>query len=305
MSEVNALVAVSATSIMSNEATLKAAIAGIGTIVELRPGTLALSEKGLQVQAQLDKIAPDLEIASTITIDSAEMLEEAQDIAGRLASACADSGLIEEERKALTSPFNDLVKKVNEGYNAPRNHVTTVLNGLKTKILAYNREQQRLQAIKDAEEAAKRQKAAEDAAKAEAEANAAANELLIKAQEAQAAGSEITAQALIQQAAVKVDESRQHADVAVTALHTRTVSAPAVQAKGVRGKWKAVVLNKAALVQHIAERLAAGDESLLNLLDVNESNLNKLADMQKQALKLPGTKPEFTESLAVRKAVAA
>lgn len=304
MSEVTDIVTIpNADLITSNETVLKAAIEGIGKVVTLRAETLALIQTGMRVQTVIDDIATDLEIAGTLTIDSAEMLAEAESIAGRLANACADSGVIETERKALTSPFNDLNKKINEGYNAPRNFVTGVLNSVKAKILAYNAEQRRIAAEKEAEDEAERLKTAKEAADREAKANAEANALLQQAQEAQAAGSDITASALMQQASVKVDEARQQATTAVTAMHTRTVySGGGGTAKGVRGKWTGEVTDKGALVKHIAAQLATGDEGLLHLLDVNTSNLNKLADLQRAGMKVPGAKPVFTESLAVRKA---
>lgn len=306
MSEVTDIVAIpAATEVTAHAAVLKTAINGIGSIVTLRPESLALAQTGVQVQALLDKIAPDLEIASTLTIDSAEMLEEATAIAGRLANVCADTGSVENERKALTAPFNDLVKKLNAGYAAPREHVAKVLAEVKAKILAYNAEQRRLAALKEAEAEAERLKLAQEAADREAEANRKAAELVQQAQEAQDNGSEITAAALLQQASVKVDEARLEATTAVTALHTRAVfTGGGGSAKGVRGKWTGEVTDKAALIKHIAAQLEKGDESLLHMLDVNTSNLNKLADMQKAGLKLPGTKPVFTESLAVRKVAA-
>lgn len=303
MPEVTDMVVVpNADLITANETVLKAAIDGIGKVIVLRPESLALAANGLRVQTVIDDIAADLEIAGTLTIDSPDMLAEAEAIAGRLASACADSGAIEVERKALTSPFNDLVKKVNEGYNAPRNYITGVLNGVKAKILAYNAEQRRIAAALEAAAQAERERLAREAAEREAQAQREAQELARQAQAAQEQGSDVAASALMQQASVKVDEARQEATVAVTALHTRSVAAPVAQAKGVRGTWKGVVTDKVALIKHIAAQLEKGDESLLHLVDINESNLNKLAAMQQAALKLPGTKPSFIESLAVRKA---
>lgn len=294
---------VTAKPVTENESILKAAILGIGTIVDLRPGTLAVADHGLQVQKLIDAIAPDLDLAATLIIDSAEMLQEAEQIAGRLATVCADGGGIETERKALTAPFNDLVKKLNEGYNVPRSTISAALTGLKQKILAYNNEQRRLAAEREQAAEQARQRALQQAADLEAKARADAEALLKLADEAQQQGGEITSAALQQAAQVKVDESRMAADAAVATMFTRSVAAPVVAAKGVRGKWKGIVLNKGQLIAHVAKQLAAGDQSLLHLLDVNESNLNKLADMQKQALSLPGVRPEFAESLSVRKAV--
>lgn len=303
MPEVTDIVTVpNASLITSNETILKTAIEGIGKVVTLRAETLALIQTGMRVQTVIDDIAADLEIAGTLTIDSPDMLEEAQAIAGRLANACADSGVIETERKALTSPFNDLAKKVNEGYNAPRSYISAVLDGVKKKILAYNAEQRRIAQEAEAKAQAERERVAREAAEKEAQAQRDAQALLQQAQEAQQKGSDITASALMQQAAVKVDEARQEATVAVAALHTRSVSASVAQAKGVRGTWKGVVTDKAALIKHVAQLLEKGDASLLYLLDVNQSNLNTLAALQKEGMSLPGAKPEFVESLSVRKA---
>jgi len=302
MSEATDLTQISATSVTGSEDALKAAINGIGTIVELRPATLAVAASGLQVQKLIDAITTDLDVASTLIIDSPEMLTEAEAIAGRLATVCADSGGIEAERKALTAPFNDLVKRINEGYNAPRASINSALTALKQKILSYNSEQRRLAAEREKQDADARAEAAKQAADLEAKARNEADELMSLADAAQQGGSEIAAAALQQQAQIKVDESRQAAGAAVTAMFTRSVSAPVATAKGVRGKWKGLVLDKGQLIAHVAKQIAAGDNSLLNLLDVNESNLNKLADMQKQSLNLPGVRPEFIESLSVRKA---
>lgn len=291
--------------------TILTTMQGIGALIDLRPESTALAQNGLQVQKLINKIAEDLEVADAIEIDSPEMLAEAEGIAGRLAAVCGDSGAMETERKALVSPFNDLVKKVNAGYSEAREHIQQVLagtngrGGLKGKILAYNAEQQRLAEVRAAEERQRREHEAQAAAAREAEAQAEANRLLQQAQAAQDAGSEITAAALASEASVKVDAARSEAQEAVTALHTRVAAAPVAQAKGVRGKWKATITNKAELIKHVAKLLEKGDTSLLDALDANASVLNQLASVQKAGMALPGVRPEFEQSLAVRKAVLA
>jgi len=66
------------------------------------------------------------------------------------------------------------------------------------------------------------------------------------------------------------------------------------------------VTDKAALVAYIGTMVAAGDLSLLSLIDISEKNLKAMAKIQQANLRLPGVKPVFTESISIRKqAVAA
>jgi hypothetical protein len=300
----NAIVAPKA-AITAHEASIKGAIAGLSTIIELRPNSLALAQNGLKVQALIDAVSADIEIAATLEIDSPDMLTEAEQIAGRLAGVCADSGGIENERKALTAPFNDLVKEINAGYNAPKVFIGSVLDGLRTKILAYNREQKRLADIQAEADRKKREEDLRLANERETAATADAQKLLGQAAEATAAGNVITAGALVAEAGVKIDAARADATAAVTAMHTRTYAAPIARAKGVRGKWQAEVVDLSSLILHVAKRIEAGDKSLVNLLVANDSALNAKAAIEKEGFALPGTKAEFVESLSVRKVAVA
>jgi hypothetical protein len=55
-----------------------------------------------------------------------------------------------------------------------------------------------------------------------------------------------------------------------------------------RDNWKADVVDKRAVILHVAERLAAGDQSLLHLLDVSTTTANQLARAQKATMQIPG-----------------
>lgn len=306
----NAIVIPTPLDITNNEAVLKTAIEGIGLLVELRPETLKLVASGITVQKEIDKIADDIEIADSITIDSPDMLAEAQTLAGKLANVCADSGVIEVERKAMVAPFNDLVKKINEGYKLPRAYVETILKGingrggLAGKILAYNAEQQRIAA---AAAEAERKRREDDLAAArikEAADMAAAQELMAKAQAAQAEGSVISAGALMTQASVQMDAARQEATAAVTASHTRVYVAPAATAKGVRSKWTAEVTNKEAFVLHVAAQIGKGDKSLLAYLNLDLAALNNKANIEREAFSLPGVQAGPVASLSIKKVAA-
>jgi hypothetical protein len=61
-----------------------------------------------------------------------------------------------------------------------------------------------------------------------------------------------------------------------------------VQGAGTRDNWKAEVTDKRALILHVADRLKADDDSLLNLLVVDTTTATQLARAQKSTMKIPG-----------------
>jgi hypothetical protein len=296
---------VSALSITENEATLKAALRGIGTIVELKSATVKLIEGGLTVQDLIDRVAVDIEVSDSLTIDSPELMAEAQAIAGRLATVCADNGAIEAERAAITSPFFDLQKKIKAGYDAPRIYIAGKLDALKGKILAYHNEQQRI--AREAAETQRLQREADARAAAEREATAIteANALIQQAAVAQANGSEITAAALVSEASTRMDTARQEAEQSVASLHTRIAPVSVAAANGTRENWTVEVIDLRNLILHVADRLRGGDASLLPLLVANQAALNAKARLEKAGYSVPGTRASSAQSLSVRKSAVA
>lgn len=288
--------------ILAEPKPLVAAMATIGSLVKLRPESEALALNGLRAQSLIDTVSLDIEIAQTLTVDSADLLHEAESIAGRLAAVFAGSGALENERKALTAPFNDLVKALNAGYGRPIEFGAAVLTDLKGKMLRYTAEQQRLARLREEEERQERERKAAEAAQAEQRAQEQANELLARAQEAQAGGAEVMAEVLATEATVLVDVARAGAQAAAAALQTRVVSVRPVAAKGARVRYKGEVLDKAKAIAHIGAMVAAGDHSLLHLVDIDASALNKQADMQREAFKVPGLHAYPEQSVSVRKA---
>lgn len=296
--------------VVAQDVTVRGIVSRVSELMEIPEAHRAtVLASGLTVQTQIDKIALDLEEAQTIVVDSPIMLEAAQEIAGRLATVCADAGMIETERKALVAPLNNLVKWINTGYNAPRSYISCVLGGadgkggLKGKILAYHKQVQEEERLRQEEERLRRQKAAEEAAAAEAKAIADAKALVDAAAAAQATGSEQVADAMLTQAAVQVDSARQQASVASAALYAPMTShsGPAPRASGVREVYKGTVTSRAKLIIMIGKQLEADDHSNEDLLDVNESNLNKRAAMQKLNLRLDGVQVTVESALSTRK----
>lgn len=297
------LVLAETTALTARSAAVRTLLQSAAAVVDTDAATSALIASGMRVQELLNSVADDVELVRDMEINSAEMLAIAEQYVARLAAVAGDSGEIEIERKKLTAPINGVIKLINGGYNAARSFVAE--QGLaigKAKILAYHQEQRRLAAEREAAERAVREKAAAEAAQREAAAQQEAQALLVEAQKAQDAGSEITAQALAQQAGVMADVARTEAHEAVRALHTVSAMPTAPKAKGVRGTWKARVTNKGNLILHVAERIKAGDLSLTGLLDVNESAANAKAKLEQEGMNVPGLCADFSESLAVRRA---
>lgn len=260
----------------------------------------ALAASHMRVQELIDRVAMDIEIADGLIIDSPDMLEEAQRIAGRLSSVASATGEIERERKALVAPLNAVVKVINDGYNTPREAIQARIVSLKDKMLGYQLEAQRR--AREAEEAARREReeAARRAAAVEAEARARAEALAKEAQAAADAGAETLAHELAVEASVAIDSARQQAAATVQELRAVT-SGPAAAVKGVRGKWRVAVTNPEATILHVAERIKAGDKSLVNLLTVDLKVADKLAAASEQHFNVPGLRADFEQSVAVRK----
>ncbi len=280
---------------------IRNSLAGLGSVIELRPETRALVENGLRVQTLLDAIAPDLEIAEVLTIDSPDMLAEAETLNGRISALCADSGAIESERKALNAPFVDLGRAINGGYNELREHVSGVRERLSSKILAYHREQQRLAREREAQERAERERRAAEVAEEERKAKAAAQATLAAAQAAADAGKADEASALATQASVTIDTARQVTQQATLELAAPIFAAPAAKAKGVREVWKAELASHENLILHIAERIKAGDMSLMHLIPYDEAAGNRKAASEKRGFNVPGLRATCDSALSVRK----
>ena len=281
--------------------TPEASAAAASTAIRVEVRNLTVT--GPDIQSLLSAVAVDMEITPSMVIDSDDMAAELIEMLGRLATV---SAAIEAERKERTAPLLDAQKWLMAGYSPARTQLEDLISTGKAKLTAYNRAKAEARRIADEREAQARRAAAAEAARLEAEAIAAAQESARQAEELSAAGSEQAAQAMVTQAMVQVDTARQAAAVAVQAVYTAPVSSYSAPLKGTGGTWGAEVTDKAKLIQHIGALVAAGDLSLVSLLDVSEKSIKAMAKLQQANLRIPGIKPVFTESIAIRKqAVAA
>lgn len=177
---------------------------------------------------------------------------------------------LEERRMAITRPMDAAKKAVMDLFRQPMQALEQAESILKKGIGRYQLEQKR-----KAEEEQRRQAAA--AAELRRQEAERADQLRREAEADAAAGN--TAAAMEKQEAAAIAETVAQAMVAAA-------PPPVAVAKGVssRAVWKGRVIDKAALVRHIA----ANPAGLLHVLDVNEGELNKLVNATKGAMPLPG-----------------
>lgn len=284
---------------MTTELALTPAASAAAAATAIRVEVRNIQVTGPDIQALLSSVQVDMELVPDMDVDSDDMAVELMQMIGRLSTV---STAIEAERKERTAPLLVAQKWLMDGYSPARIQIDGLITVGKNKLIAYNRAIAEKKRLEEEAEAAKRRKEAADAAQAEANALAASR---LAAQEAAAlreAGSEQVADAMETKAMVAVDTARQVAAAAVQSLYTApVVSAASAPLKGTSGKWSAEVTDKAALVKHIGLQVAEGNLGLLALLDVSEKNLNAMAKMQMANFKMPGVRPVFTESIAIRK----
>lgn len=283
-------------------AALVSAMGAVFPLVEVRPETRGLAAAGLQAQASIDKIAVDLEVAPLLEIDSADSLKEAQEMAGRLAAVCADNGILDNERKALTAPFFDVKKAIDEGYRQPREFIQAVLQGINTKVMVYHSELLAIEAKRQREEQAKRDKEAADIRAKQAEAIEKAQALV---DEAAKAATPEAQQALLQQASEVADTGRaqaQQSTIALTRVEFAPVGGGGGKAKGVRETWEMEIEDSDKFFIALGKALEAGDRSMAHLATIDQSAGNKQANLQKEAFNVPGLRAKQKQSVSNRKA---
>ena len=214
-------------------------------VVETEAQTLTYNRPKASVLTQsADRV---LAVAKAIVVDSPEMAEIA---ATELVSIKARAKELDEERKRITKPMDDAKKAVIDVYKPAIEKLGQAETALKTSILAYQKEQQRIADLAAAEEA---RKAREEAEK-----------LRAKAEKMEAKGKTEDADALRNVAAM-------------TVAAPVTVAAPTKLA-GVSSRkvWKANVTDRSAAIKALAENPA-----YQHLLTIDEAALNKLAAAMK------------------------
>lgn len=213
------------------------------------------------------EVAPIVDLANSITIDSPLMYQEA---AEELKSIKAKSKTLEDRRKAITAPLDAAKKSVMDLFRAPLAALEEAERIFKRKMITFDDEQRR--------------KAAEEARQREAAARRERERLEREAEEARASGDEATAAVL-----------EQTRDV-VTAAPT-TVAAPVAQGIARTVRWSAEVEDKEAFIRFC---LTPEGAQYFDALTIDMRPLNQMAVALKEKMNVPGIKAVSTAGLSAR-----
>lgn len=252
-----------------------------------------------------------LPLEPTLLTPAQRMLREIQDMtidapvmydiaAGELGKIKGAYNRLEEERLSLTRPLDEVKKKIMARFSKPLETLKAAEDALKSKMLTYREAQERKAAeerrrqeelaraererlAKEAEEIER--KAREEAAIAKKKADEEAAALAAAGREKEAAEARARAEA---EAREKREQAEQEAaarreTAAIVVAAPAATEVPATKGTSVRKVWKHRVVDKAALIKHVAQF-----PQFENLLEVNEGGLNALARALKGNLNMPG-----------------
>lgn len=206
--------------------------------------------------------------------------------AEELQAVKARSKKLEEQRTAITGPINAALKAVNDLFRQPAQILGQAESMIKSKLLAFDQEQQRLAAEqrRKAEEtaAAARKLLEEQAAAHQREVDAQA-----KAAEAARAAGDAQAAAFAQANMERAQAESQAATTTALMVTAAPPTAAPVKAKGLSTSTKVdyEVVNLLALVQHVAAH-----PELINLLAADSVKLRAYVKGVGISCQLPGVR---------------
>lgn len=266
-----------------------------------------------------------LTMVESMVIDSQETYDLAAD---ELKAIKSKSTTLETQRTAITGPINKALKAVNDLFRGPAQYLEQAEKIIKSKMLTYSAEQERIAAEErrkaEALVRAEQERMTREAAAKEAAAKAEADALLAAAREKEAAakaeadalvaaGRANEAAAMQEQAAKEAAEQAEKAaevqanaaiEAASLAATAQVMTAPVVEVSvakvsGIsqRSVWKAECTDKAALIAYIA-----ANPAFLNLVEVNASALNQMAKAMKDTMQIPGIRAFEEKTLAASRA---
>jgi len=269
-----------------------------------------------QAQALAVKASRQLQMAQGYTIDSAMLYEAAADDLKAIKTQAKE---LEEKRKAMTIPIDNAKKAIMDFFRAPANYLEQAEQIIKGAMLAYQAEEEKKRRAEQAraDELARQEReriqreaaaAAAEAARIEAEAAAERKRIADEAAAALAAGDAAEAERLQEAAAISLTESviaaeqaaaEQASARAVASIIMAPPVAPVTKTKGIATveKWKARVVDKAALIAHVA-----ANPQYSELLTVNDTALNAQARSLKGSLLIPGVEAYPEQTISARAA---
>lgn len=220
-------------------------------------------------------------MATELVIDSPEMAEAA---AEELRAVARRKDELDKQRKEFTGPLDDLKKKIMDLFRRPIDRLAEAEGVLKRALLNWNAEQE-----------AKR-RAEEERRQKEAEAERRRLEEIAAAQRKEAEALAAQGNAVEAEAAIAVAE---HTEVmsAMVVAPPASIEPPKVAGTSVRVTPEPVVLDKVALLKHVAAH-----PELAGLFDVNMTAVRGMAKtLGIGSAALPGVVIRAKETLATRR----
>jgi len=193
--------------------------------------------------------------------------EDAEDAGAVLREIKGLAKDFEEKRTSITKPINQALREVNALFKPAKAWLVEAEGLLKSRLLEYQNEQERI--------------ARELQAKADAEARKEREKLERKAKLAGAVGMSDKAKELREEAEIKIAPIFKSAAAKIAGVVRRET-------------WKAEITNELILVRHIANER----NDLLYLIKIDQSALNAWARKLKDELDLPGVKAVKESSIA-------
>lgn len=208
-----------------------------------------------------------LEMAKSYTITTADMMEAAGIDLQAVKKKYRD---LDAERKKIVKPLDEAKKAVQDLFRKPLEFLASAENTLKGAMLTFQREQDRI--------------AREAQAKLDEEARKAREAAEKKAREAEAKGK-----------IEKAEELREQAATIIAPVVAPT--APKLSGISTRDNWKAEVTDLVALAKYVGEH-----PEMASLIVANQSALNSMARVQKDAMQIPGVAVKNDTIMASRAA---
>ncbi len=210
-------------------------------------------------------LAQDYKITSSeMAINGSEDLKAIKALAKQLNS----------KRLAATGPINKALKEINSWFKPARDWLSDAEMLMKTKLLEYQREQDRIarEAQRKADEEARKER--------------------VRLEKAAA----LAAQAGMFYRAEDLKEEIEVQEIATQNAPVIQSAAPRLEGVHTRVTWKAEVTDKTAFIKFIVEQRP----DLMGVIEIDQSKLNGYARLLKEEFDMPGVEAKAEKSIAAR-----
>lgn len=258
---------------------------------------IILSESDEQVVESKREAMSHHSAVSEIVVDSVEMCEIANDMLTGIRRAEKD---IEAKRESVIKPMNEALRNMRALFDEPLAKLKAAKDALGNKVLKFRQDEELRRAAEMRRTEEERQRQLAEARAAEEKAAREALELRAAAQQADAeTGAALAAAA--EQAEIAASQASAAASIAEVSPVAVAMAAPAPRGgHAVRTNYTATITDKKAFVSHALTLAASGDESWLDMIEIDDKALAKIGKATNGTMKIPGVKFDTTQKLAAR-----